>query len=192
MKKKAENPVCPKAPVTDVTEMSGGNRIVFRLGGGLQYVYGADTRDNQRLNPDRISWYGEGMLGYALNSDRQGLRTLLAAFVNIGNSNQLMLEKIIDDGGTGITPENRELDNRYGQVEIGVLFFETIRLSAGAGMQEYRDPSGSLQDFQYYSSTAGLSFGTPYFKVVADLNLMYGREMDTPVVRPMIGLAFQL
>lgn len=196
LKEKAENPICPaKASQTQNIirkDKKGKSGVVLRLGGGVNYLYGADLPENETIEMDRVTWYLEGMLGYTLNYDRRGLGTAIGAFFNTGNFNQLTLQKLIDDGQTGLSIENAERDNRYGQVELGMIFFETIRLSTGAGLQEYVDTAGDSQRFNYYSTTAGLHFGARYFKIVVDVNFMYGRKINDTVMRPMVGIMFQL
>ena len=60
----------------------------LRLGGGMNYMYGVDTKSNETFSTDHTSWYGKAMLGYVANSDQQGLGTVLGAFVVVGNTSK--------------------------------------------------------------------------------------------------------
>ncbi len=194
LKSKAENPSCPAQQATLVRrgDIRGKKGAVIRLGGGISYLYGADKDANSTISSSFTNWYVEGMLGYTINSDQQGLGTLVGGFVNAGNFTQESLEKVINDGEAGLTIDTQDRDHRYYQGEVGFIFFETIRLSTGAGIQEYVDNTGENQQFNYYSTTAGLHFGARYFKVVVDVNFMYGRQLKERIYRPMVGIMFQL
>lgn len=195
LKQKAENPSCPKVEQRIITrgDVRGKKGIVLRLGGGISYLYGADGNDaNNTISSSYGNWYLEGMMGYTLNSDRQGLGTQFGVFANAGNLTQESVDRLLGDGQTGFTTDGQDRENRYYQGEAGFILFETIRLSTGFGMQEFVNNAGEDQQLNYYSTTAGIHFGARYFKVVVDVNMIYGRDVEERVYRPMIGIMFQL
>ncbi|MGF1532183.1 MAG: hypothetical protein ACFCUI_00640 [Bernardetiaceae bacterium] len=183
---RAESPDCR-------ARMGNAKRgLMLRLGGGLGYFYGADNAANQSFSSSYGDWFAEGMIGYVFNYDGTGLGTGMGVFVRGGNQNTSSIQKFLEDGKTGKTADQNEAENRYYQAELGVLLFETIRLSTGAGYQEFVDNANANQQVNYYSSTAGLHVGSRFFKVVFDVNFMYGRGLSQTLIRPSLGLMLQL
>lgn len=195
---KVNNPNCPICPETEIIyeerpkrDIASKKGLSLRLGGGINYMYGADNGTNEEFDSDYISWYAEGMLGYVVNNDQEGLGTVMGAFVNVGNTNENSIQKFLDDGATGETA-TKNAENMYYQVELGAILFETIRISSGSGYQVFRDGANNEQEVYYYSTTGGIHLGKRYVKLTLDLNFLYGRDLDQTILRPMDGVTFQL
>lgn len=197
---RANNPECPTCPPPEIIyeeverpkrNVASKKGLSLRLGGGVNYMYGADNSTNEEFTSDHISWYAEGMLGYVVNYDQKGLGTVMGAFVNVGNTNDNSIQKFLDDGLAGGTANNSS-DNMYYQVELGAVLFETIRISSGSGYQTFRDAANNEQEVYYYSTTGGVHLGKRFVKLTLDLNFLYGRDLEQTVLRPMVGVTFQL
>jgi hypothetical protein len=187
--RKAENPTCPKPPKEPTLAKNG---FSLRLGGGANYMYGSDIDANSDFNGDYISWYGEGMLGYVFNSDQKGMGNTLGAFVSVGNTNENSIQKYLNNSEIEQTALG-ESQNLYYKLEFGGVLFQTVRISTGAGYQEYMIANDrDTKTAYYYSSTAGLQVGGRFLKVALDVNFMYGRDLGQTIIRPSAGLVLQL
>lgn len=193
---RANNPNCPTCPkvsevrVKDTTTRLSKKGISLRVGGGINYMYGADTDNNDSFDSDFVSWYGEGMIGYVVNYNQKGLGTVLGAFISIGNSNKAGIQKFLDDSEISETADEDE--NMYYQAELGAVLFETIRISTGTGYQNFKNTSGDNKEVYYYSTTTGLEFGSRYMKFSANISFLYGRDIQGTILRPTLGIIFQL
>lgn len=195
---KKANTECPTCPEPEIIYQEKEKKTIaskkgfsLRVGGGVNYMYGADNGTNEGFDSDFISWYAEGMFGYVVNYDQKGLGTVMGAFINVGNTNENSIQKFLDDGVTGETATNNS-ENLYYQVELGAVLFETVRISSGTGYQVFKDGSNNDKEIYYYSTTGGLHLGKRYIKLTLDLNFLYGRDLQQTVLRPMVGVTFQL
>ncbi|MEM6300074.1 MAG: hypothetical protein AAF740_15415, partial [Bacteroidota bacterium] len=165
--------------------------LTLRIGGGLNYMYGVDAARNENFESDFVDWYALGMLGYTANENQTGKGTFIGAFVTVGNTTERGITKFLEDSNTGRTADAEIADNRFYQAELGIVFFETLRLSTGTGYQSYTLDNDEKRLF-YYSTTGGLQFGGRFIKLTADINFLYGRQLEATILRPTVGLLLQL
>jgi len=169
----------------EIVNKPNTGRITLSVGGGINYMYGKDIDANADFDNDYLSWYGEGVLGYKVNTNQIGL------FLSIGNTNKQGIQKFLEEGSIGNNSQGLS-QNLYYKLEAGAVLLNTFRISTGSGYQEFRDASDTDKSVYYYSTTTGLHIGQRNFKVALDLNFMYGRELEKTILRPSIGVMFQL
>lgn len=170
----------------------GKTGLSLRLSGGLNYMYGSDNSDNKTFGANRLSWYGEGMLGYVIDSENRNFATVVGAFVQIGNTGENNIERMLADAQVTELPATETGQNLYYNLEFGTILFETIRLSSGTGFQRFDNLAGNKSSAFYYSTTTGLQLDLPYVKLSVDLNFMYGRDFKQTVLRPLAGVILKL
>jgi hypothetical protein len=191
LRKSQSCPISTPAAIEEERVRKSKSGFSLRLGGGMNYMYGIDTKNNETFSTDHASWYGKAMLGYVANADQKGAGTVLGAFVVVGNTSKNSIQKFLDEGVTNetATPASQNL---FYQAELGAILFQTLRISSGAGYQEFQDASNNEQKVNYYSTTGGLQLGSRYMKLTFDVNFLYGRDLEETVLRPMVGISFQL
>ena len=189
--KKSQSCPTTSASIEEERVRKSKRGLSLRLGGGVNYMYGRDAERNESFDSDYTSWYGKAMLGYVANQDQKGAGTVLGAFAVVGNTSKNSIQKFLDEGAVNETAAG-DSQNLFYQVELGAILFQSLRISSGAGYQEFQDASNTEQKVNYYSTTGGLQMGSRYMKLTLDVNFMYGRDVEGTVLRPMVGISFQL
>ena len=187
-----ENTLNKRQDCSSPKERKSETGVTLNIGGGVNYMYGADSFTNEKFDNDFLSWKGNILLGYTYNANEKGKGSTIGLFGTIGNTAEKSLTKIFSDGGISETLNVGEDNNRFYNVEAGVIFFEIFRASTGMGRQDYTNNIQERKNFMYYSTTLGIHIPLRGLKISLDLNQMYGRDLGKTILRPMAGLYFQL
>ncbi len=175
--------------------------VGFSLGATANYYYGPGDRNFGDYNSDRVNWQVNGMLGVALTQDKNGRRTMLAAFGGLGFNNRSTLNNILADQSYLSTTTNQRSSNNFYQLEGGLLIAETFRISTGIGQQNFDsqtlvDKDGKVlvnqTSLQYNSTTVGFNINFPAVALVINANFMSGKDFNKTVITPSAGLLIRL
>lgn len=179
-----------KKPVVATSLLPENGKVTFMLSGGINYMYGAENADNASFREDFSSWFGEVMLGYRYFGKRESGGSTLAIFGTAGNTSGRALQRMVSSS-TIDAELDAERDNYFLNLEAGVVLLQALRISTGIGTQRYYLAEGNRARLSYFSTTAGLRIGPENFKIMPELNLMYGRDLATTVYRPQLQIGIQ-
>ncbi|RMG70938.1 MAG: hypothetical protein D6722_07795 [Bacteroidetes bacterium] len=170
------------------------NRLHIQLGGAAHYSHGllSESAANATYSPEFTGWQGTGFAGIRLEPGRRKRSNVIGAWGTMGFlpdaalSNLLLLQGLPDDVDPGSS------GHEFREWEVGILFKEWFRISAGRGWQRYTDLSLDEQELAYYTATAGVSLNiTRSIKWNTTATLLFGDDFAEYAFRPATGLAFR-
>lgn len=186
---------------TPTVEVNRRNTLGFSIGAAVNYYYGLTDRNFGDFSDERVNWQLNGMLGLALAQDRNGNRTMLAAFGTYGFNNANTLRQIFDDQGyTSAAVSQNDINNSY-SLEGGIIIAELIRVSTGIGQQNFDEQSlvhsgGDVRtgekSLRYNSTTVGFQFNFNSLGLNINCNFASGRDFERTIITPSAGLLLRL
>lgn len=170
------------------------NRVVFRFGAAADYYYGANDIDINQASYDRQYLFADLnlMLGFLSQGKRDKSEHIFGVFGRAGFVPKGVLLEILDDQDLTYTLHDENTFNDFKEVEAGVLLGKTLRISAGYGWLNFFAENNANVQLNYYCATAGLSVPVGVFRINAELTMLKGKDFQTVVYRPSVGLVLHL
>lgn len=173
--------------------------LAIGFGGAVNYYYGPTSRNFDSYEGDRVNGQLDGLLGISLGRNKQGNRTLIAAFGTYGLTNRSTLRQMLDDQGYVTAATSQSAQNNFFHLEGGLLLGEIFRISTGVGQQFFNDQtlvSGSsvrtnVSYLKYNSTTAGFYLNVSAVAIMVNANFAYGQDFNHTVLTPSVGLTFK-
>lgn len=170
-----ENPKIPEA---------NPSFLSFRIGGGIAYYQGDATKNPEHWTLDEPIPTARVSLGFTLTQSYA-----LDFHLTAGSTEFSSLRHLLgDQGHPGVINRSKDF-YPFWEYELGVLLLRFIRLSAGAGTQEFTSLNhATRQQLQYYTTSAGfeLQLGTIGFELSA--TMMFGEDYKRRVLKTTAGV----
>jgi hypothetical protein len=180
----------------NVDNPGGNSALAVELGASVNYYYGQPSRNFDKFENDRVNWQLNGMLGITLARDRQQRRTMIAAFGAFGFNNDVTLTNVLADQKYSTTASGQSSGNNFYQLEGGLIIADVIRISTGAGQQNFTSQNlvssnGVLLNatsLKYNSTTVGFQFNLGPVVWTINCNFNYGQDYNKTIINPNTGL----
>lgn len=168
------------------------DRLHIQLGGAAHYSQGLLGESGSTYSPEFTGWQGQGFAGIRLEPGRRKRSNVLGAWGTIGFLPDAALTNLLTLQGLPADVNPGSAGHEFREWEVGVLFREWFRVSAGRGFQRYIDLNRMEQEVAYYTATAGLSINiTRALKWNTTATLLFGDDFGQTTFRPATGLAFR-
>lgn len=169
---------------------SRGGLVYGELGGSAQYWVARTDEAPSTFAQDQIGGQLNGMIGLRFDRDRRRAN-VIGVWGTLGLPSAQSLERQLNILGRSDATTDDPVDNRYREVEAGILLRERLRLSAGRGEQYLTAADGTETLLNYYTGTAGLNLRlgrSLSWNSAATIAL--GGDYGDPVWRASTGLMY--
>lgn len=167
-------------------------RFHLQLGGAAHYTSGGLYDELDQFDRDMTSWQGEGMVGLRFDFKRRGNANVFGVWGRQGGYTDAALTRVILDQKLPYRVDAAGEERMFREVEVGFLFREWFRVSAGQGQITFTDVTQNTQTLNYYLATTGFSFRlSRSLKWNTSLTTLFGQDFEQFAFRPSMGLAFR-
>ncbi|GAB4424398.1 MAG: hypothetical protein OHK0039_41590 [Bacteroidia bacterium] len=167
------------------------DRLHLQLGGGANYTYGLLGESAATYEPDYLSWQGNGFIGIRLRPGKRRGSNVVGVWGTMGYLTDPALQRLLITQGYSSAPGPGSV-NEFGEWEVGVLFHEWFRVSAGRGFQRLTDQNSFDQELSYYSLSTGFSLNLGHnIKWNTTATWLFGEDFSEYAFRPSTGLAIR-
>lgn len=168
-------------------------RFHVQIGAAAHYSQGLlSEAGSSAYAPSFTGWQGQGFVGLRLEAERRKRSNVLGVWGTLGFLPEGRLNSLLTLQGLPADVNPGSSGHEFREWEVGILFREWFRVSAGRGTQSYTDLNLDAREVDYYTATAGLSLKlTRSIKWNTTATVLFGDEFGQYTFRPATGLAFR-